>query len=154
MGITLQSAAFADEISHSFFPGPKPFGTIDFGGAMGSNHLYLHGTGEVDEMIAELVALRAEMTGDAAPAGAVAVLAASIKSGTPVVVANPPYHMTGHMIGPCCEAEDGGYICNAQAGHDGPDHVAYDGKGEQCHRWPVAAAIAAAIADEDASVTA
>lgn len=74
-----------------------------------------------------------------APAEAAAVLAASIADGTPVVVANPPHHMTGKMIGPSCGAEDGYFICNAQEGHDGPDHVAYDGKDHECHRWPVAA---------------
>jgi hypothetical protein len=68
-----------------------------------------------------------------------ALLAAAIASGAPLLAtgANPPYHMTGNMVGPCCLAEDGGYICNSQEGHDGPAHVAYDGKDHECRRWPV-----------------
>lgn len=53
--------------------------------------------------------------------------------------ANPPHHMTGDAPGLDCLAEDGGYICNAQDGHDEPDHVAYGSGGQECRRWPVAA---------------
>ena len=66
---------------------------------------------------------------------------------------NPPHHMTGNMIGPCCVAEDAGYICNAQDGHDGPDHVAYDSKSKECHRWPVAEPAPAGAQDTAAEAT-
>lgn len=51
---------------------------------------------------------------------------------------NAPHHVTptGEMP---CEARDGGYFCNSQEGHDGPEHVAYGPGSEVCHRWPVAA---------------
>lgn len=50
--------------------------------------------------------------------------------------ANPPHDVTLTAEKPC-NAEEAGYTCNSQAGHDGPEHVAY-GDGEECHRWPVA----------------
>lgn len=55
---------------------------------------------------------------------------------------NPPYHVDGLVfVGPSCGAEDSNYICNAQAGHDGPDHVAYGTGGQECYRWPVSVAL-------------
>jgi hypothetical protein len=70
-----------------------------------------------------------------------AALDASIAAGTPVIVTdeppNPPHHMTGDTPGASCLAEDGGYICNAQDGHDGPDHVAYGNVDQECYRWPL-----------------
>lgn len=51
---------------------------------------------------------------------------------------NPPSHVTVTGSGPC-DAEDGGYVCNAQAGHDGPLHIAYGPGSVVCHTWPVAA---------------
>lgn len=63
------------------------------------------------------------------------------------IAPNPPYHATGQA----CQAvdnESAGYICTAQDGHDGPDHIAYKLGGGEYHRWPVAAAVLAApIAD-------
>lgn len=55
---------------------------------------------------------------------------------------NPPHHVVGAE--PCCRADGwddraSGYVCTAQAGHDGPDHVAYEPGGGEYHRWPVAA---------------
>ena len=35
-----------------------------------------------------------------------------------------------------CGESDGGWRCNAQRGHGGPDHIAYVG-GRDSHRWPV-----------------
>lgn len=58
------------------------------------------------------------------------------------IAPNPPYHVTGFVIGEAsCEAEDSGYVCNSQAGHDGPQHVAYVTGGAECHRWPVSVAL-------------
>lgn len=67
----------------------------------------------------------------------------------PRAAANPPHHMTGNMIGPPCDAEDGNYICNAQDGHDGPDHVAYGSENRECHRWPVAAGTPLLVTDDE-----
>lgn len=36
-----------------------------------------------------------------------------------------------------CRAENNPYTCTAQAGHDGPEHIAYGIHGEVCHTWPV-----------------
>jgi hypothetical protein len=50
--------------------------------------------------------------------------------------ANPP-----HLAHPesMCRAMEDGYVCTAQAGHDGPDHIAH-GRTEDdvVRRWPVA----------------
>ncbi|HTJ37084.1 MAG TPA: hypothetical protein VL738_27980 [Dactylosporangium sp.] len=58
--------------------------------------------------------------------------------------ANPPHHAS--VLGEkCCTAPGwnderaSGYVCTAQDGHDGPDHVAYKPGGGEWHRWPVAA---------------
>lgn len=57
--------SFNGPLGHRWFPASSvcdAFGMIEFGP---HNYLYLHTTDEIDELIAELAALRAEMTGEA-----------------------------------------------------------------------------------------
>jgi hypothetical protein len=72
----------------------------------------------------------------------------AIVNGTPVIVsgnaANPPHHAVDgerFCTAPGYDDSDrSGYMCTAQDGHDGPDHVAYKPHGGEWHRWPVATA--------------
>lgn len=122
--------------------------SIDIGGDALGFYIMLDTPADCDALIkagVEAKRLLAPPEPEPASPEEVAALAASIADGTPVVVANAPYHVTGAE--PCCLAEDGGYICNAQDGHDGPDHVAYGGKDEECHRWPVTAGTPLLVTD-------
>ena len=57
---------------------------------------------------------------------------------------NPPHHVTADekaCTGAGWNDEDiSGYVCTAQDGHDGPDHIAYNPGGGEYRRWPAAAA--------------
>jgi hypothetical protein len=102
------------------------YGTLQFGPTGRSVIVFLSTPAEIDEVFAELVALRAEMTGEPEP--------------EPLAASGPPRHVTGAIGDHSCAAKDRGYICNAQAGHDGPEHVAYGTEGQECYRWPVTVA--------------
>jgi hypothetical protein len=58
--------------------------------------------------------------------------------------ANPPHHVI--PAEQACTAPgwddsaDSGYMCTAQNGHAGPDHIAYKPGGGEYHRWPADAA--------------
>lgn len=48
-----------------------------------------------------------------------------------------PHHATPRGEPTCGTADSrSGYVCTAQAGHDGPDHIAYGLDGEVCRSWP------------------
>jgi len=54
--------------------------------------------------------------------------------------ANPPHRATDDEYQCSSLDRDSGSICIAQAGHDGPDHIAHGWQGDgEYHRWPVAA---------------
>lgn len=59
MTIRIQTDVTLKGVRHRYFPGPTAFGTIEFG--EGGNRLYFGETADIDTVIAELVALRAEM---------------------------------------------------------------------------------------------
>lgn len=46
-----------------------------------------------------------------------------------------PPHWRSYPSGGMCGAQDDSYGCSAVP-HDGGNHVAYDGRGRVCHRWP------------------
>jgi hypothetical protein len=123
-----------DDVWHRWHPGDDKcdaYGALKFGD--GATLYFGSEPALVDKVIAELVALKQEMDPPVPGCDCVA-------DPEPVITANPPHHATGDTPGPACDARDSGYICNAQDGHDGPDHVAYGSGGQECHRWPVAAA--------------
>src|SRR5579859_1545209 len=61
-------------------------------------------------------------------------------AGAAPVAVNPPHHVLPTGERPCQAPgnKNAGYICTAQDGHDGPDHIAYKHGGGEYHRWPVA----------------
>lgn len=62
-----------EDISHQWYPPSGKtgaFGLLTLGGAPVYAKVYFHDTADIDRTIAELVALRAEMTGEGAPRAA------------------------------------------------------------------------------------
>lgn len=63
MTIRIQADTNTEGVSHAWFADLK-FGTLDFGYTGHANHLYFHDPADIDAVIAELTALRAEMTAE------------------------------------------------------------------------------------------
>lgn len=61
----------------------------------------------------------------------------------PGKASNPPRHTLAPgdraCTGPGWKDSASGFVCTAQDGHDGPDHVAYGSRGVEYRRWPVTA---------------
>ena len=137
------------DVSHYWRPAKNDchaYGVIKFGeGQQACGTVFFDVPEQVDEVIAELTALRAEMTGENDGTWRLT------PKGEAALSAGAPRHATGYGE-TSCGAEDSNYICTAQDGHDGPDHVAYGPHGEVCHRWPAEPASAQpAIAEPESS---
>lgn len=113
------------DVRHHWHPGSddcEPYGALKFELVA---TVFFATPAQVDEVIAELAKLRAEMTAGPGPSAGEDASA----TGAP-----RPVTRTGETG---CGAEDNGYVCNAQKNHDGPDHIAYGSGSQECHRWPV-----------------
>lgn len=140
-------------VSHDWSPETErcdAYGILRFGTSARGVIVYFHKPAEIDEVIAELVALRAEM--DPPPAGEGGILFEVSDD----EAANPPHHVTSDDEQMCNAPgnRDSGYICTAQDGHDGPDHIAYMGDDSAHHRWPVAGPYERERAEGDADLAA
>jgi hypothetical protein len=137
MTIRIQADTETEGVSHSWYPDGK-FGTLNLHSGGHGNYLYFHDTADIDAVIAELVALRAEMD--------------------PPVIADDEYRITGKGIAAldfapgaepapvtdsedCGEAhpQDAGVHCGRPRSHlaGGSWHVAQDGTAWEQEPEPV-----------------
>ena len=99
--------------------------------------IFLNTPADADELIKAAVAAKSMILGEtSAPIDRGRYDAASAAEVAEGVEGAPPFHARG--IERCRDDSGHGYVCTAQRGHGGPDHVAYI-IGSDDKRWPVTA---------------
>lgn len=141
MTTKIGACVFVDpsEIRHDRTPGGG--GCLTFGPYPTVERLDLHfnATDAIDAVMAELAALRAEMTGEADDTYRL-TLKGYAALGAGEGIAEQDEARCAQHGEPECDATDRGYICTARAGHGAPEHIAYSLPDRVHHRWPVTAA--------------